>query len=361
MQTPWLIRPLHLPFLLQPTTKNVLVIGGGSVGAIAALNLDVGGLANVTITLRSNYIPVFFQGYNIESCDHGKLEGWKPGEVLSAVPDLEKQGQKPYDYIVLATKNIPDVPPTAVDLVATALPKDNAHTVLVLIQNGLNIEKPFLEAYPNTMVLSGVSLIGSKEVRPGHIVQDEHDRLLIGAFANPNISKQDILEERAKEFVELYSRGGKTDCKYSPDVLHDRWRKLVYNACLNPICAITGLDTGRIRLAEGAVEGLVRPAMREIVAAAEALGVKLADDVVEYMIGVDPLDLYLAPSMLADVGKGNYIEFENLLGEPLREGKKAGVAMPTLEVLYQIAKALQWRTKAERGVVKVPPKRGEEE
>jgi ketopantoate reductase len=62
-----------------------------------------------------------------------------------------------------------------------------------------------------------------------------------------------------------------------------------------------------------------------------------------------------------DFVKGNYIEFENLLGEPLREGKKAGVAMPTLEVLYQIARAVQWRTKTVRGIVTIPPKRGQEE
>jgi ketopantoate reductase len=77
----------------------------------------------------------------------------------------------------------------------------------------------------------------------------------------------------------------------------------VYNACLNPICAITGLDTGRIRLADGAAEGLVKPAMREIVAAAKANGVVLADDVVEVMIEIDPVELYLSPSMLADVRK----------------------------------------------------------
>jgi len=89
----------------------------------------------------------------------------------------------------------------------------------------------------------------------------------------------------------------------SENVLFDRWRKLVYNACLNPICAITGLDTGRLRLADGVVEGLVRPVMREIVAAAKAKGVELGDEVVEFMIEVDPLELYLSPSMLADVRK----------------------------------------------------------
>lgn len=58
--------------------KKVLIIGGGAVGAIAALNLEIGGLATVTVVLRSNYKTVNDVGYSIESCDHGVLEGWKP-------------------------------------------------------------------------------------------------------------------------------------------------------------------------------------------------------------------------------------------------------------------------------------------
>jgi ketopantoate reductase len=66
--------------------KNVLVIGGGAVGAIAALNLDVGGLAEVTIVLRSNYKAVNESGYNFESCDHGAVKGWKPSVGMSSPP-----------------------------------------------------------------------------------------------------------------------------------------------------------------------------------------------------------------------------------------------------------------------------------
>ncbi|KAF2728122.1 hypothetical protein EJ04DRAFT_556955 [Polyplosphaeria fusca] len=341
---------------MADSKKNVLVIGGGAVGAIAALNLEVGGLATVSVVLRSNFKPVNESGYSIESCDHGILKNWKPSHVLPQVPDITNQSLPPYDYIVLVTKNCPDVPPSISSLVGPALPATNTHTTLVLIQNGLNIEKPFIESHPHTTVLSGVSLIGSAETAPGVIVQDDRDRLLVGAFRNPNIDVA-LEQNKAKEFVQLYGKGGKTDCVYSETVLHDRWRKLVYNACLNPICAITGLDTGRIRLADGGIEGLVRPAMQEIVQAAKAKGVELAENVVDFMIEVDPLDIYLSPSMLADVRKGNYIEFENLLGEPLREGKAAGVPMPTLEVLYQLAKAIQWRTKEAQGLVQIPPKR----
>jgi 2-dehydropantoate 2-reductase len=223
--------------------------------------------------------------------------------VRNTIPNIIKENLPPYDFILLATKNIPDISPTVIDLVAPALPKDNTHTTLVLIQNGLNIEKPFLTSHPTTPVLSGVSLIGSAEPSPGQIIHDEPDRLLIGAFSNPSISSSNS-SALAESFVALYSAGGKTQCTFSPDVLHDRWRKLVYNACLNPICAITGLDTGRIRLADGALEGLVKPAMREIVEAARvAGGVKLDEGIVQAMIEVDPLTSYLKPSMQQDLDK----------------------------------------------------------
>jgi len=57
---------------------NVLVLGGGAVGAIAAVNLEVGGRAEVTAVLRSNFKAVDENGYIIESVDHGKLSGWRP-------------------------------------------------------------------------------------------------------------------------------------------------------------------------------------------------------------------------------------------------------------------------------------------
>jgi ketopantoate reductase len=41
---------------------------------------------------------------------------------------------------------------------------------LILLQNGLNIEKPFLRPHPNVCILSGISMIGSAETMPGTIV-----------------------------------------------------------------------------------------------------------------------------------------------------------------------------------------------
>jgi ketopantoate reductase len=68
--------------------KSVLIVGGGSVGAIAAVNLEVGGLAAVTVVLRSNYSLVKESGYRIESCDHGVLEGWRPSTGMLSLPAI---------------------------------------------------------------------------------------------------------------------------------------------------------------------------------------------------------------------------------------------------------------------------------
>jgi ketopantoate reductase len=51
------------------------------------------------------------------------------------------------------------------------------------------------------------------------------------------------------------------------------------------------------------------------------------------------------------------MEYEYLVGEPLREAEKIGVPTPTLRIIYEICKALQWRIKETKGLVTVPPKR----
>jgi ketopantoate reductase len=63
---------------MADSKKTILIVGGGAVGAIAAVNLEVGGLAQVTVVLRSNYDVVKDKGYTIESCDHGNLSSWRP-------------------------------------------------------------------------------------------------------------------------------------------------------------------------------------------------------------------------------------------------------------------------------------------
>ncbi|KIX04172.1 uncharacterized protein Z518_07726 [Rhinocladiella mackenziei CBS 650.93] len=335
---------------------RVLLVGAGGIGTMTALNLERGGLASVTAILRSNYSVVKEKGFTIDSCDHGEFKGWRPTEVLNNVPDLSSDSSiKPFDYIICTTKNIPDVPPTLVDLIKPAVTP--GHSVIVLIQNGLNIEKPLLKAFPTNICLSGVSLMGADELSPGHILENDVDRLFIGPFLSDSIGAQKHIAA-AEEFVRIYSASGKVQCSYQSDVQFVRWRKLMYNAVWNPICALTDLDTSRFRLASqdsdpmNPLNLLVRPAMNEIRAAAmAAANVDLPESLVESMVECDPIEIFCAPSMLQDRRKKRFIEYENILGEALREGERAGAAMPTVRCLYGLCKAVQWRTMEFNGLV----------
>jgi 2-dehydropantoate 2-reductase len=335
---------------------RVLLIGGGGIGAVAALNLELGYQCTVTAVLRGNYDIVKEQGFIIRSLDYGNFNSWRPsGGVLPSIPNVSES--EPYDYITIATKNLPDIPPTLPELIKPAVTP--GHSVIVLIQNGLNIEKPLLEAFPNNVVLSGISLCGAYESPPGTIVQNDRDRLSIGPFFNPNVSEE-MQMKAAEDVVRLYAASGKSVTTLDTDVPKTRWRKLLYNSTWNPVCALTGMDTSRLRFASDSsssdaefspLNTLVRPAMREIIALAKiAANITLEEELVEEIVQADPIDAFLKPSMLQDVEKGRPIEYENILGEVLREARRIGAVekVPTIRTLYGLCRAYQWRIKERR-------------
>ena len=222
--------------------------------------------------------------------------------VVSSVPNVQKESLRPFDFIITTTKNCPDIPPTLAELIAPAVTP--GHTVIVMVQNGLNIEKPIFEAFPHNIVLSGVSMIGAHEGQLGQIIQEDHDILYLGPFRNPIMAEKASEEDAAAQgFIKIYAAAGKATVAYSEDVYWWRWRKLIFNGVMSPLGAITSLDSSRMRLTDSMIEELVRPAMKEVFATAVALGHQLPEDIIETMINLDPMDLYLKPSMQADSDK----------------------------------------------------------
>ncbi|UPK92322.1 hypothetical protein LCI18_003257 [Fusarium solani-melongenae] len=327
-------------------TSNILLIGGGGLGVIAALSLEGSGRARVTAALRSNYDIVKTKGYTIRSCDHGEINGWRPTTIVNHVPRVTSH-DKSFDYIVITTKNVPGVGQDMAELIEPAV--SPGITVIVLIQNGLNIERPYLEQYPGNIILSGVSFAGSQEVTPGTIEHGSHDHLLLGAFRNPNVDVASG-EAAAMSFVSLYAASGRASCFYTADTMSHRWRKLVYNATMNPLCAITNLDSGSLRQSGSGITKLINDAMGEILAASTASGYVLPLGTAQDLLSLDAPDEHFEPSMLQDVRKGNLIEYEYLVGEPMREGLRLGVQMPTISTLYALCQAVQNRMEQQRKI-----------
>ena len=269
-------------------------------------------------------------------------------KVRKAVPNVSQEGLTPFDFILVTTKNIPDVAPTVADIIEPAVTLGK--TAIVLSQNGINIEKPILQRFPNNPVISSVSFIGATQRSLGNILHDDPDEQMIGPFDSPGVPAQ-VAEEAARSYVDVYNPHGKLEVVFDANVRRIRWRKLVYNASFNPVATIFRMDTPRMRMSGHIIEELIRPIMKEVLAAAHADGITdFPDDLPEVVIRNDPIDTAFKPSMCQDIEKGNLFEMENIVGEPVREGESKGVPMPTLRTVYGILKGFQLKVKESKGL-----------
>lgn len=313
--------------------------------------LETGGRAEVTAVLRSNFEAVKQNGFSIDSIDHGQgINGWRPSMILNAIPNTQtKSTVEGYDYVVVTTKNIPDVSPTVVDLIEPAITP--GHTTIILIQNGINIDKPIRQKFPTNTVLSGVQLIGAEETSPGVILHNERDRCRIGVFIEGKSEVPESDRVKAQLFIDAYNACGKVDCRYDTNVERTRWLKLVYNASFNSVAAALNMNVTQMRLSEHIIDDLVKPIMHEIMNISSALGHHVPETLITEMIMVDGLESWFMPSMGQDVARGNLIEFENIVGEPVRTAQELGVPCPTLTAMYGILRGIQTRTKLARGLL----------
>lgn len=265
--------------------------------------------------------------------------------VVNAVPTADAEA--PFDYVVATMKNIPEINNIPEIISPSVTP---GHTTIVLIQNGIYIEPPLVEAFPSN-ALSGASYIGAHK-HNGHIIHDDPDRFHVGSFRNPQL---DPTYERQclEDFAAVYSGSKVVEAEIVSDILHYRWRKLLWNGILNPMCAITQLDNAAIRRF-GGEHSLIRPGMAKMAAIATSDGYDLGEGIVDEMVDVTPIELSFRPSMLVDVDKGNPLESEVILGNALRVARKNGVDTPILDNTYRMLKLVQARLLAARGYISEP-------
>ncbi|ANZ75152.1 BA75_02038T0 [Komagataella pastoris] len=324
---------------------KILVVGAGGIGMIGAYTLHYNKCCEVSVIVRSDYELARNRGINIDSVAYGKVDNWKPANLAANTNEAMK-AFGPFDYIYLATKNIPDGSNKCEDVIRPAVTP--GLTTILMVQNGIDIENAMFEAFPENIVLSGVTLSGAQNLH----LEVKHvgpEVCTIGFFKHPTIDEK-ILEAKAKEFIEIYSNDLNT-ITYEPDVRSSRWRKLVYNASINPITALAGLDYSRVELCDGRAT-VLRPAMDEVVKVALADGYVIPDSHVQAMLEVSS-GLFYTPSMLMDVRNNNLTELEIILGNCVKIARRHNVATPVLDTLYALMKMKQFDIKEKNGIIKV--------
>jgi 2-dehydropantoate 2-reductase len=242
-----------------------------------------------------------------------------------------------YDYLVICTKQLPekyDIATAVAPLVTSDL------TSIVLIQNGLNIHLPFIAAFSTNVTMSAVSMIGSFTEGTNKIKHIGPDMLQIGPHYHAGV-EDSISLERTQTFIDLYCAGGAKECILAPDMPKARYEKILWNGAYNTVCALMEMNVGELQRS-GARENLLMPIMWEIVAVAKADGIEIGKEVVQHMAYRSPESSTYRPSMLLDREEERPMEFEVILGDPIRVARELGVEVPVMTTIYELLKLVNW-------------------
>ena len=299
---------------------RVLVVGAGSVGLYFGGRLAQNG-AEVGVVVRSDYETARRSGYDVSSIA-GDFH-FSPHPVLKSAADYSGVA----DYVILTTKVLPTV-----DRVALLRPAIRSKdTVIVLIQNGIDIEEEIRSAFPDNELLSTIAYIGASRPEPGKVLHHGSGMLQMGVYPR---GMSPALRRLAEAF-----NAAKVRCEMVEDIVFTRWNKLLWNLPYNPVSVLAGGATTARMSRRDELEKLCRDLMCEVIRVANAAGVKLTESLAEKQLEYTRNFPPYKTSMLQDYEAGRALEVEAILGNTLRVARKYGVEVPRIECCYALLKS----------------------
>jgi 2-dehydropantoate 2-reductase len=240
------------------------------------------------------------------------------------------------DLVILATKA------TDVDDAASRLSGRMPAATVMTIQNGLGAEE-IVRAHGERPLLSAVTFMSGVRHADGHVEYELDTETWLGPYAGTTTF------ERAQEVEALLVSSG-LRARAFPDLRPAQWSKLIFNATVNTVAALTDLPhvSAFARVDEPTDLGLlVRDLMDEGKAIAAAAGVELHEDPWEMNVhAVRRGETEAAegayahvPSMLDDVRSSRPTEVDFITGSLVREAARVGVPAPLHTAMYRLVKA----------------------
>ena len=288
------------------------VIGTGAVGGFHGGRLAAVG-RDVRFLLRGDFVHVRDHGLTVHS----------PGETCR-LPQVRAYGDAadlpPCDVVLVCLKT------TANDGIAQLVgPALTDGTVVVLMQNGLDIERP-VAAATGRPVAGGICFLLAEKTAPGVVTHYGSGSLTLGLHGQHPPAVHGRLAQVAADFV-----AAGVPCKVTGQLRCERFRKLVWNVPYNGLSVATGKLTDTL-VAEPAVHE-VRALMREVQAVAAAHGCAIGDAFLDEMVGRTASLPPYAPSMKVDFDRGRPLEIAALYGNLLVAAAQAGVPAPRIRML----------------------------
>ena len=306
--------------------QRVCVIGAGVIGSLYAAHLAR--VADVSVlTRRAEHAWALNEEGLRVSGKHEFVARPFATDDPAELPD--------FDLGIVATKAL-GVEDAAVRLAGRA-----PGATIMTIQNGLGLEE-VVRRHGDWKIISAVTFMSGRRHGDAHVEYELDTATWMGPYAGTQTSFEVVEEARI-----LLDRSG-LKAEAFPDLLPAQWSKLIFNATVNTVAALTGLAHVALfakRDEPSDLGHLVHALMEEGKRVAAAAGVDLYEDPWEMNVLAvrrgesQKSDYAHLPSMLEDVLAKRPTEVDFITGALVREAKRVGVPVPLHETMHRLVKA----------------------
>ncbi len=205
--------------------------------------------------------------------------------------------------------------------------------IMMTVQNGLGAYE-IVGSHGAWPILASVTFMSGTRHSDTHVEYILDTATWIGPI-------RDTTAADAEAIAELI-RSSRLQAESYDDLRPALWSKLIFNATVNSVAALTGLphEARFARLdAPSDLGHLVLALIDEGKAVAAAAGVELREDPWEMNVHATRHGSRHSPSMLEDVEARRPTEIELITGALVREGERLGVPVPLHTALYRLVKA----------------------
>lgn len=306
---------------------NFLIIGAGGIGCFYGSKLQNAG-HNVTFLARGEHLHAMRK--NGLEVKHKDSYFFDKVEALDIDALIKHKACADYDLIMLTTKG----GSTSIILEQLNNWLSNSSTPFLSLQNGVDNESLVSKAIGEDRTLGGLAVrIGGHIIEPGKIHATGLAQLIIGTWPNAEsctIQKNNVVEK----FIKVLNSAN-ISTQISFNIKQELWRKLLINNGVNPLSALTGLNTRELT-AHKTLTKRVYQMMEEVASVAKADDIVLSkqdiDEMYELICTFDPIKT----SMLIDKEKGRPLELDSICGAVLRRSEKLGIPTPITELVNDL-------------------------
>jgi 2-dehydropantoate 2-reductase len=297
---------------------KVCVIGAGAIGSLLAAHLAT--VADVSVLTRRDDHA---QALN----EHGLKVSGRHDFTAEVTAVAEPSELPEFDLGIIATKA------TGVTGAAASLRSRFPGATIMTVQNGLGAEE-IVRAQGGWPLVSAVTFMSGTKHSDTHVEYILDTPTWLGPYEGSPY-------ERVQEIAQLLRDAG-LEAEALPDLRPAQWSKLVFNATVNGVSALTGLPHDAHFAAEtepSDLGHLVHDLVDEGKRVAAAAGVELYDDPWEMNVLATRRGSAHYPSMLEDVEAHRPTEVELINGALVREAARREVDVPLHTAVYRLVAA----------------------